>query len=256
MIRWSRPTRPRMTTLESTRVRVGVLLRLSRGGATSRRMAASQGTHVGMWTIGSWSRRSSSLRLMGSLRRFTRRSRCMRRTCELLLTFWSILRMDSLMTICLPFYRSQVTHPLVSPLLNSSLGGLCPLYVLAGNHEVLRDEIVNLTHRAADPQRFPLREGLMKTPRQIENAKKYTQGTQVGSTASCAVAKALLIRRRNAQGTLPAVRRHVPRPDGVQLYQLGKLLWLWRDSGKALGRSETEPVTSLCLVVVPGQLCV
>ncbi|KAG8887205.1 hypothetical protein FRB98_000367 [Tulasnella sp. 332] len=73
----------------------------------------------------------------------------------------------------------QVTHPLVSPLLNSSLGGLCPLYILAGNHEVLRDEVVNLAHRAADPQRFPLRDGLMNTPRQIENAQKYTQGTQV-----------------------------------------------------------------------------
>ncbi|KAG9004517.1 hypothetical protein FRB93_010294 [Tulasnella sp. JGI-2019a] len=73
----------------------------------------------------------------------------------------------------------QITHPLVSPLLNSSLGGLCPLYILSGDHEVLRDEVVYLAHRAADPQRFPIREGLMNTPRQVENAKKYTQGTQV-----------------------------------------------------------------------------
>lgn len=38
--------------------------------------------------------------------------------------------------------NDQLTHPLCSPLLHGSLGGLPPLYILAGNSEVLRDEIV------------------------------------------------------------------------------------------------------------------
>ncbi|KAG8893731.1 hypothetical protein FRB99_001780, partial [Tulasnella sp. 403] len=75
--------------------------------------------------------------------------------------------------------NAQITHPLASPLLNSSLGGLCPLYIIAGSHEVLRDEIVYLAHRAADPARLPLREGLMGTPRQRENAEKFKVGTRV-----------------------------------------------------------------------------
>ncbi|KIO33836.1 hypothetical protein M407DRAFT_3841 [Tulasnella calospora MUT 4182] len=75
--------------------------------------------------------------------------------------------------------NAQVTHPLVSPLLNSSLGGLPPLYILAGSYEVLRDEIVYLAHRAADPARFPLRPGLINTTRQKENVEKFKQATQV-----------------------------------------------------------------------------
>ncbi|KAG8973549.1 hypothetical protein FRB90_009907, partial [Tulasnella sp. 427] len=75
--------------------------------------------------------------------------------------------------------NAQVTHPLVSPLLNSSLGGLPPLYILAGDYEVLRDEIVYLAHRAAEPAKFPLRPGLMNTERQKENMKKFKQATQL-----------------------------------------------------------------------------
>ncbi|KAG9047560.1 hypothetical protein FS837_002023 [Tulasnella sp. UAMH 9824] len=75
--------------------------------------------------------------------------------------------------------NAQVTHPLVSPLLNSSLGGLPPLYILAGSYEVLRDEIVYLAHRAAEPARFPLRPELINTKRQRENVEKFKQATQV-----------------------------------------------------------------------------
>ena len=38
--------------------------------------------------------------------------------------------------------NDQLTHPLCSPIVAGSLGGLPPLYILAGNGEVLRDEII------------------------------------------------------------------------------------------------------------------
>ncbi|KAI0291222.1 hypothetical protein B0F90DRAFT_1778139 [Multifurca ochricompacta] len=48
-------------------------------------------------------------------------------------------------------------HPLVSPAL-SYLGGLPPLLIFAGDREVLRDEIIYTAHRAAHPERFPVRD--------------------------------------------------------------------------------------------------
>ncbi|KIJ65967.1 hypothetical protein HYDPIDRAFT_181064 [Hydnomerulius pinastri MD-312] len=51
--------------------------------------------------------------------------------------------------------NSLVGHPLVSPAL-SYLGGLPPLFVIASDKEVLRDEIIYSAHKAADPSRFPL----------------------------------------------------------------------------------------------------
>lgn len=48
----------------------------------------------------------------------------------------------------------QLPHPLVSPLLHASLGGLPPLYILAGDGECLRDEIIFLAHRAAEPKKY------------------------------------------------------------------------------------------------------
>ena len=74
----------------------------------------------------------------------------------------------------------QLTHPLVSPLLQASLGNLCPLYILAGNSEVLVDEIMYLAHKAAHPASYPLRQGAMRgSKRQQENAKKFTTPTNV-----------------------------------------------------------------------------
>ncbi|KIP11336.1 hypothetical protein PHLGIDRAFT_21763 [Phlebiopsis gigantea 11061_1 CR5-6] len=46
-------------------------------------------------------------------------------------------------------------HPLVSPVV-SYMGGLCPLLIIAGDAEVLRDEIIYLAHKAADPTKFPI----------------------------------------------------------------------------------------------------
>ncbi|GAC76754.1 arylacetamide deacetylase [Moesziomyces antarcticus T-34] len=77
--------------------------------------------------------------------------------------------------------NDQLTHPLCSAVLSGSLGGLPPLYILAGDAEVLRDEIVYLAHRAAHPQRYPLREDLLDhSQRNRENAAKYdSQPTKV-----------------------------------------------------------------------------
>lgn len=73
----------------------------------------------------------------------------------------------------------QLTHPLVSPLLHGSLGGLCPLYVVAGNGEVLRDEIIYMAHRASNPAAFPLREELLARGQQRQAAERWTEGTPV-----------------------------------------------------------------------------
>ncbi|KAL3422042.1 AB hydrolase superfamily protein C4A8.06c [Phlyctema vagabunda] len=48
-----------------------------------------------------------------------------------------------------------VTHPLVSPILQPSLGGLPPLLILVGGGEMLRDEQIYLAHKAANPSKYP-----------------------------------------------------------------------------------------------------
>lgn len=74
----------------------------------------------------------------------------------------------------------QLSHPLVSPILQGSLGNLCPLYILAGDGEVLRDEIIYLAHKAANPAEYPARNGVIRDGwRQKENAQKFTTPTKV-----------------------------------------------------------------------------
>ncbi|KAJ7240331.1 Alpha/Beta hydrolase protein [Mycena haematopus] len=74
----------------------------------------------------------------------------------------------------------QLTHPLVSPILQGSLGNLPPMYILAGDDEVLRDEIVYLAHRAAHPEKYPVRKGVLSSARrQKSNAERFTEPTQV-----------------------------------------------------------------------------
>ncbi|KAJ5805316.1 hypothetical protein N7474_011203 [Penicillium riverlandense] len=48
-----------------------------------------------------------------------------------------------------------ISHPLVSPVLQPSLGGLPPLQILSGGGETLRDEQFYLAHKAADPSAYP-----------------------------------------------------------------------------------------------------
>ncbi|MCJ1245326.1 hypothetical protein MMC30_002530 [Trapelia coarctata] len=48
-----------------------------------------------------------------------------------------------------------ISHPLVSPVLQPSLGGLPPLLILTGGGELLRDEQIYLAHKAANPSLYP-----------------------------------------------------------------------------------------------------
>ncbi|EKM53370.1 uncharacterized protein PHACADRAFT_259700 [Phanerochaete carnosa HHB-10118-sp] len=50
-----------------------------------------------------------------------------------------------------------LTHPLVSPAV-SYLGGLCPLLVIAGDAEVLRDEIIYVAHKATYPDKYHVKQ--------------------------------------------------------------------------------------------------
>ncbi|RKF74939.1 AB hydrolase superfamily protein C4A8.06c [Golovinomyces cichoracearum] len=49
----------------------------------------------------------------------------------------------------------MLMNPLVSPVMQPSLGGLPPLLVLTGGAELLRDEQIYLAHKAANPKRYP-----------------------------------------------------------------------------------------------------
>ena len=49
-----------------------------------------------------------------------------------------------------------LSHPLVSPVLQPSLGGLPPLLIMVGGAEVLRDEQVFLAHKCAKPKKYGL----------------------------------------------------------------------------------------------------
>ena len=48
-----------------------------------------------------------------------------------------------------------ISHPLVSPVLQPSLGGLPPLQVISGGGEMLRDEQFYVAHKAANPTAYP-----------------------------------------------------------------------------------------------------
>ena len=55
-----------------------------------------------------------------------------------------------------------LSHPLVSPVLQPSLGGLPPLLILVGGGEMLRDEQMYLAHKAANPHKYPLPDAYRK----------------------------------------------------------------------------------------------
>ncbi|KAI1112213.1 hypothetical protein F5Y14DRAFT_275684 [Nemania sp. NC0429] len=48
-----------------------------------------------------------------------------------------------------------LSHPMVSPVMQPSLGGLPPLLIMTGGGEILRDEQIYLAHKCADPARYP-----------------------------------------------------------------------------------------------------
>ncbi|KAF8165523.1 lipase/esterase [Crassisporium funariophilum] len=117
----------------------------------------------------------------------------------------------------------QLTHPLVSPILQGSLGNLPPLYIIGGDGEVLRDEIIYLAHRAAHPAQHPTREGILRdSRRQKENAKKFTKPTRVHLQVfdgMCHVLTVFLFTRsaRYAYRSIAEFIKHVSRYDEEHL---------------------------------------
>ncbi len=55
-----------------------------------------------------------------------------------------------------------LAHPLVSPVMQPSLGGLPPMLIQVGGGELLKDEQIYVAHKAANPKAFPPNETIMK----------------------------------------------------------------------------------------------
>lgn len=67
-----------------------------------------------------------------------------------------------------------LSHPLVSPVLQPSLGGLPPLLILTGGGELLRDEQIFLAHKAANPSKYrPGQLYLQKHPEALDTITKW-----------------------------------------------------------------------------------
>lgn len=50
--------------------------------------------------------------------------------------------------------NNMLDHPLVSPALQPTLGGLPPLLIISGGGEILRDEQMYIAHKCADPAKY------------------------------------------------------------------------------------------------------
>ncbi|KAG8629335.1 hypothetical protein KVT40_003200 [Elsinoe batatas] len=57
--------------------------------------------------------------------------------------------------------NNLLSHPLVSPALQPSLGGLPPLLIQVGGGELLRDEQVYTAHKAANPSQYPAPDSIL-----------------------------------------------------------------------------------------------
>ncbi|KAK4685854.1 hypothetical protein P7C73_g4288, partial [Tremellales sp. Uapishka_1] len=57
--------------------------------------------------------------------------------------------------------NATLAHPWVSPVMGY-LGGLPPLLIIAGQNEVLRDEIIYAAHKAAHPEEHPIKDSIKK----------------------------------------------------------------------------------------------
>ena len=72
-----------------------------------------------------------------------------------------------------------ISHPLVSPVLQPSLGGLPPLLILTGGGELLRDEQIYLAHKAANPAKYPPGEAYLDEYPDARDAIKKWKPTDV-----------------------------------------------------------------------------
>ncbi|KAK6362319.1 hypothetical protein TWF730_006014 [Orbilia blumenaviensis] len=71
-----------------------------------------------------------------------------------------------------------LSHPLVSPVVQGSLGGLPPMMILVGGSEVLRDEQIYFAHKAANPRKYPP-PAHVSTAQQLEALNRWKHGTDV-----------------------------------------------------------------------------
>lgn len=72
-----------------------------------------------------------------------------------------------------------LTHPLVSPALQPSLGGLPPLLIQTGGGELLRDEQIYLAHKAAHPEAYLPPPSNNQTAEEIEAQASRYKATNV-----------------------------------------------------------------------------
>ncbi|KAL5512614.1 hypothetical protein ACEPAG_3267 [Sanghuangporus baumii] len=74
--------------------------------------------------------------------------------------------------------NNLLVHPLVSPAM-SYLGGLPPLLIIASDGEVLRDEIIYTAHKAAHPERYPVKPEAKKLYPKLEGIENRYGPTKV-----------------------------------------------------------------------------
>ncbi|KAJ7935116.1 hypothetical protein B0H13DRAFT_1949785 [Mycena leptocephala] len=74
--------------------------------------------------------------------------------------------------------NSLIVHPLISGAL-SYLGGLPPLLIIASDKEVLRDEIIYTAHKAANPEKYPLKEEIRAMYPPLDGIEKKFGPTKV-----------------------------------------------------------------------------
>ncbi|KAJ7019317.1 hypothetical protein C8F04DRAFT_1236790 [Mycena alexandri] len=74
--------------------------------------------------------------------------------------------------------NSLLVHPLISGA-GSYLGGLPPLLIIASDKEVLRDEIIYTAHKAANPEKFPLKDDIRAMYPPLDGIEKKYRPTKV-----------------------------------------------------------------------------
>ena len=71
--------------------------------------------------------------------------------------------------------NALLNHPLVSPVMQATLGGLPPLLIIVGGGEILRDEQIHLAHKCANPTKYaPPPEELSDRDRELLQKYKPT----------------------------------------------------------------------------------
>ncbi|KAI0790560.1 hypothetical protein C8Q75DRAFT_806462 [Abortiporus biennis] len=74
--------------------------------------------------------------------------------------------------------NTLLAHPLISPVVGY-LGGLPPLFVIASDKEVLRDEVIYFAHKAAHPDKYPIKDEARKLYPALEGIEERFGPTKV-----------------------------------------------------------------------------